>query len=245
MSINVVEIDTTDLAVTPFFDVRVREDIQASEKAGHLVTVSEEIVQVRIAGTTNFSPVFPTNAMWKREGNRTVTYAERWPEEYRRFKEGEPQEARGTPLEMLARFGVTPEQLSLCRALRIYSIEQLHQLEGNAAKSLGMNANILKDAARQFMAERMSGAAAVDTIADLQKQIAELKAAMTASTIVPKQDATPEEAQAALRAADGYDAMSEREVLKRLVDRMGGQPPKEKPTREQAISMLRALDSEA
>src|SRR3546814_20877229 len=118
---------------------------------------TKEVVEVRFAGSKNYSPIFPVDAFWKREGNRVITYGERWPDQYRQFKEGNPQEANGTPLEMLRPHGVTPEQLSLCRALRIYSIEAMHNLDGPSVKSLGMKANRLKDDAAAFMADRMTG----------------------------------------------------------------------------------------
>src|SRR3546814_17654071 len=132
---------------------------------------TKEVVEVRFAVSKNYSPIFPVDAFWKREGNRVITYGERWPDQYRQFKEGNPQEANGTPLEMLRPHGVTPEQLSLCRALRIYSIEALHNLEGPSVQSLGMNANKLKAAAPEFLAARMKGQ---DTIGEIEALKAEL-----------------------------------------------------------------------
>src|SRR3546814_17192949 len=58
---------------------------------------TKEVVEVRFAGSKNYSPIFPVDAFWKREGNRVITYGERWPDQYRQFKEGNPQEANGTP----------------------------------------------------------------------------------------------------------------------------------------------------
>jgi hypothetical protein len=234
----VVELDTRDLSVTPFFDVRSLENVQKSEAAGYMVKEQIEVVQVRIAGSTNFSPVFPTNAMWKREGNRTITYAERWPEEYQRFKNGEAQEARGTPLEMLATYGVTPEQISICRVMRIYSIEQLHQLEGPNVKSLVMQANALKDAARKFMADRMSGSEASARILELEAKLAALEGR---STVVPAVD--PIEAQMTARpSGDDYDDMKNPELLALLIARTGTAPAEAKPPRAWMIATLRELD---
>src|SRR3546814_13848995 len=116
---------------------------------------TKEVVEVRFAGSKNYSPIFPVDAFWKREGNRVITYGERWPDQYRQFKEGNPQEANGTQLEMLRPHGVTPEQLSLCRALRISSLVALPNLEGPSVKTLGINAHKLKAAPAEFMAERM------------------------------------------------------------------------------------------
>lgn len=238
----VVELDTRDLQVTPFFDVRSLENVQLSEAAGHLVKEQVEVVQVRIAGCNNFSPVFPTNAQWKREGNRTITYAERWPEEYRRFKNGDTQEARGTPLEMLSSYGITPEQISICRVMRIYSIEQLHSLEGPNLKNLGMSANSLKDAARKFMADRMTGAEASARIAELEAKLAAMEGR---STVIPQQDSTPEQIAAAQAMADRYDTMSNPELLAMLIERTGSKPAQERPPKAWMIATLRELDGAA
>src|SRR3546814_14804320 len=110
---------------------------------------------------------------------------------------------------MLRPHGVTPEQLSLCRALRIYSIEALHNLEGPSVKSLGMNANKLKAAAAEFMADRMKGQ---DTLGEIEALKAEIERLKARSTVPPVQDSTTEEIEAALQAAD--DRSEERRVGK-------------------------------
>lgn len=221
--VHVAEIDTTDITVTPVFRIMEIENIPKSEEAGHLVKEMHEVVQVRFAGSNNYSPIFPTNAFWKREGNNVITYAERWPEQYRQFKQGDPQEARGTPLEMLRPYGISPEMLSMCRALKIYSIEALNAIEGPDLKNLGMNANILKDKARQYIADRSGGKAALSEIEELKRQIAELKAL---STHVPVQEASPVEIEAAIVDADNslFEAMTEDELRAYLLDRTGVKP---------------------
>src|SRR5690606_39694820 len=149
----VVEIDTRDLTVTPFFKVIEVENIPKSETAGHAVKEMVEVVEVRFAGSNNYAPIFPAHQTWRREGNKAITYAERWADQYREFKEGNPQQAKGTPLEMLRPYGATEEQLSICRVHRIYSIEALDHLEGDKLKSLGMMGNSLKELARKYRAD--------------------------------------------------------------------------------------------
>lgn len=170
-------IDVRELEVTPFFMLKTIENIPKSEAAGYAVYDTMEVVQVQIAGDRNNSPIFPADAMSHREGIREITYAERWADQYQAFKEGETQQAGGTPLDVLQSFGVTPEQASLCRALKIYSVEALDSLEGQKIKSLGMHQNKLKEAARRFMADRSSGSEALDRISQLEAQIAALTAA--------------------------------------------------------------------
>lgn len=212
----VAEIDVRDITVTPVFQYREIENIPKSEAEGHLVKETREIVQVRFAGSNNYSPIFPATAFWKREGNRTITYAERWADQYRQFKEGNPQEANGTPLEMLRSYGITPEQLSLCRTMKVYSVEALNSLEGPNLKNLGMNANRLKEIAGKFIADRSGGKEAMDRIAALEAEIARLK---SASTIVPDEEPTEEE-----MAIAPLEAMTEDELREHLEKATGTKP---------------------
>lgn len=238
---NIAVIDTTDLSVTPLFKIMELENVPKSEIEGRLVLETREMVEVRIAGDKNYAPCFPAHAAWRREGNRTITYAERWAEQYRAFKEGDPQEAMGTPLEMLRQYGVTPELISMCRALKIYSIEALDRLEERGVKALGMNANVLKTAASKFLAERMHGVRAVEQIAELQARIAELEAR---STEVPAETPTPEQVDALVQEADAkIAAMSVGEIKDEIAKLNDGKRPAGNPSRSTLESALRELQA--
>jgi hypothetical protein len=233
---NVVEIDTRDITVTPVFKYIEVENVPKSEVAGHAVMETREVVEVRFAGSKNYAPVFPANAFWRREGNRTITYAERWADQYRQFKEGSPQEAMGTPLEMLRAHGVTPELISLCRALRIYSVEALNHLEGPAVKTLGMNANKLKDAARSFMASRASAVGTLAEVDALRAEVARL------SKLVPVEEPAPEQVDEIVEAADNefFAGMTD-EQLKEEIAKLAGHKPRGQPSRSTLESMLSEL----
>lgn len=228
-----VPIDVRELAITPVFKTIQLECVPKSEDAGYAVMEWHEVVEIRIAGSRTQSLVAPTDAFWRREGNRTITYAERWPEQYRQFKEGSPQEALGTPLEMLQRFGVTPEQVSLCRALKIYSVEALSQLQSDKLKSLGMHQNKLREAAATFMAERNSGAGAMMEIEALKAKIAALEAK---STEVPAVEPTEPEIDEALARADSASA-----GLKDEIQAITGTRPRGNPSEATLRSMLDEL----
>lgn len=177
-------IDMNDIHVTPVFRMMEIENIPKSEEAGHLVKEMHEVVQIRFAGSNNYSPIFPAKAFYKREGNNVITYAERFADQYRQFKEGNPQEAKGTPLEMLTPYGITPEMLSLCRTMKVYSIEALDGLEGPNLKNLGMEANKLKDMARRWMAGQSSNKNLMDEVAQLKAKLVELEGKQP-SVVVP------------------------------------------------------------
>lgn len=228
-------IDDKDITITPVFKYEEIENIPKSETAGRAVMETREVVEVRFAGSKNYAPIFPASAMWRRDGNQVTTYAERWSDQYRAFKEGNPQEANGTPLEMLRDYGVTPDLISLCRALKVYSIEALYHLEGSGLKALGMNQNRLKDAARKFMAERMGSHNAMDEIEALRAEIAALKAG-----VIPPQVA-PEQIDAIVAQADAEFADMSDEQIKEEIAKLAGSKPRGNPSRATLETSLREL----
>lgn len=222
-----VAIDMRDVAVTPIFKYETLEDVPASEREGKQVLVTHEVVEVRFAGQKLYSPVFPAMAAYRREGLRVITYAERWADQYAAFLNGNEQRAAGTPLEMLKPYGISDAQLSLCRALKIYSIEALAQMEGQAAKNLGMAGNALKEMARQYTDEKSVSGGQAAVIADLQAQIAALRGG------IPLADPKPEEIDEAVSAAD-----AEIEALKSQYKDLTGARPRGKPSVETLRSMV-------
>jgi hypothetical protein len=229
-------IDDRDITITPVFKWIDLENVPKSETAGHAVMETKEVVEVRFAGSKNYSPVFPIDAMWQRIGNKVISYAERWPEQYQAFKEGSPQEANGTPLEMLRTYDVTPEQLSLCRALRVYSIEALDRLEGAGIKSLGMHANRLREAAKAFLADRDQGKSALGEVAALRAELQALKASM-----VPVVDSTPAMIESALKAADDAFPDMDDETVKVEISKLTGSRPRGNPSRATLVQSLQEL----
>lgn len=232
-----VPIDTREITVTPLFRYESIEDINASERAGHLVKKMIQVVEVRFAGSKNYSPVFPVDAAWKTINGRVVTFAERWADQYRAFVAGSDQEAAGTPLEMLKNYGMSDANLSLCRALRIYSIEALDHLEGDALKSLGVAANMLKDMARAYMADRAKSSDGAAEMAALRAEIAALKAA------IPAKEASPQEVEEALKASeDEYAALTDDQLKERIAEKVGRKPAGN-PSRTTLVQSLRELDA--
>lgn len=232
-----VPIDTRDINITPIFKHISVEDINESERRGELAMKTLEVVEVRFAGDSKYSPVFPIDAMYKRDGTKTITYAERWADQYRAFKEGNSQVAAGTPLEMLRPYGVSDSQLSLCRVLKIYSIESLNSLEGPSLKNLGMQANDLKRMARDFIADRAKGKDSSEEIEDLKAQIEALKAA------IPAKEASPEEVDKLLTDADDdkFDKLSDAE-LRSFIEERQGMAPHHRTGRATLLEIARELD---
>lgn len=229
-TIEKIEQDNLDHLITPYF-MHLDEVNQAKTEAQQkIVTELREVVQLRFAGDKNYSPVFPIDAMYRREGVHVVTYAERFAKQYGQFVRGEAQEVAGTPLENLGDYGISPSQISLCRALKIYNVEALHALDGLNMKALGMAANALKDMASRYMADRAKGNAALDEIERLKAEIEALKAGgAQVSTTLPE---------------DEFGDLSD-EQLKEAIAELAGHKPSGKPSREALLSMLRDLKAAA
>jgi hypothetical protein len=234
-----VPIDTREITITPLFRYDAIEDVNASEREGHLVKNMRQVVEVRFAGSKNYSPVFPVDAMWKRENGKTVTYAERWADQYRDFLAGADQTAAGTPLEMLKSYGMSDANLSLCRALRIYSIESLYHLEGDALKSLGMASNVLKEMARAYMADRAKGVDSAAEMESLRAELASLKA-----SLIPAKETPPSEIETLVQASDAeFKAMDDDALKEWIANKTGAGRPRGNPSHETLVSMARELSA--
>ena len=240
-----VAIDMREVTITPVFRWETLEDVNASEREKHLVKKMIQVVEVRFAGPRNYQPVFPVDAVWKRENGNAITYAERWSEQYRAFLEGNAQEALGTPLEMLRNYGISDALLSLCRALKIYSIEALHHLEGDGLKSLGIPGNSLKQMARAYMADRERGGDAASEMEALRAEVAALRLAQAGAThqttevLVPV--ATEEEVEAALTAATTEIEQMDDAQLKAFIKGKTGQAPRGTPSHEFLVNAAMEL----
>lgn len=230
-----VGIPTNEVNVTPFFKHVTIEDVPASEREGHQVMKTMEVVEVRFAGHKLYAPVFPANGFWKREGHRMITYAERWADQYRAFLEGADQKAAGTPLEMLKKYGISDAQLSLCRALKVHSIESLHHLDGANLKSLGMASNHLKKMADDFMADRAKGGESSSRIEALEREIERLRA------VIPAVEPTPEQIDEAIQMADTEFAAWEDERLKVFIAEKSGRRPLGNPNHDTLVTMATEL----
>lgn len=212
--------------ITPFFRFETFENVPQSELKGEAVMETIEVVELRFAGDKNYAPVFPALSMHRMDGHHVVTFAERFADQYAQFQSGSAQQASGTPLEKLASYGISSAQLSLCRALKIYSIEALNGLEGVNLKSLGMNQNALKEMAAKFLADRAMGGDTAREMAELRAELAALK------------NPIPVDAKAdAAVLPDGYEAMTDAE-LKDAIEAKVGARPRGNPSRDTLVRMM-------
>lgn len=226
--------------ITPYFKVITPLNVAQSEEQGKEVYDEPmEAVELRFAGDRNYAPVLPANSMYRKHGTRVITYAERFSDQYRAFTMGGDQVAGGTALEALADYGITPAQLSVCRALKIYSIEALHGLEGPNLKGLGMNANDLKAMAKRYMDEKSAraSASASSDIAAMQAEIERLK------SLVPADTPKPEDVAEIVAEADAEAAEAdEKRLLKDRIETVTGTRPRGNPSVKTLQEMLSEVE---
>lgn len=220
--------------VTPFFKHYAPLNVALSEEQGREVyDPIIEVVELQLAGDRNYSPVVPAASMARKNGVREITFAELYADQYRSFILGDEQIAGGTALEVLTEFGITPAQLSVCRALKIYSVEALHELDGPRLKGLGMSANDLKKMANRYMDERRNRPVSDETDA-LRAEIERLKA-----IIEPQKE--PDEIDAIVEAADGEFELMTDDELKAYIKKKSGTAPRGTPTRAFLLNAAQEL----
>jgi hypothetical protein len=238
MQIVPLPVEELEHQVTPFFRHESIENVPQSEIQRRPVMEVHEVVELRFAGDSKYSPVVPADSMYRLEGHNVITYAERFADQYRAFQEGKDQKAQGTPLEMLSTYGITPSQLSLCRVAKIYSIEALYHLEGDNIKTLGQSANALKAMARAFMEDRSVGSDTAREIAELRAKLAQFE------NPIPAVDPGPAEIEEAREVANiEFEAMSEAD-LKGFIKGKTGMSPRGPVNREWLLRAAHELNKE-
>lgn len=225
-------------AVTAFFKHLSVLNVAQSETQGKRVYDLMEVVELRFAGDRNYAPVMPSDSMWQKIGDRVVTYAERFSDQYRAFLMGDEQKAGGTALEMLQDYGITPAQLSICRALKIYSIEALNAIDGPNVKALGMSANSLKAMAKRYVEEN-ARRSIESTNGEVEKLKAELK---RLTALIPAAETPPEEIDALISVADQeFEAMTSDDLKDFIASKTGEGRPRGNPSHDTLVSMAKEL----
>jgi hypothetical protein len=146
---------TKSAGVTPFFKLMAFKDERESIKAGRPIFRDLEVVEIRVAGSKD-NGVYRSNdySHWEVDEEtgeqRQLTFAERWPRQYNQFKEKQQQTKSGTPLDYVP--FLTDSKRAELRALNIYTIEALAEVDGQPLKNLGIGGRDLKNKAIEYLA---------------------------------------------------------------------------------------------
>lgn len=226
--------ETKNKTVTPYFRWESLFNEPQSRLQGKPVHDLKEVVELRFAANSQYKPVFLVDEMCEADDNgRIVTWAERYKAQYQSFLAGSEQEAEGTPLEELLTYGISQAQLSLCRALNIYSIEALAHVEGPGIKKLGVHGNTIKPMAQKYLDDRRNGSNQQSEINELKRQIAALTEQRGVGEEIVLSNVILEVVP---DLPDGYEDMSDAQ-LKDEIERMTGARPRGNPARSTIVSM--------
>lgn len=126
-----------------------------SRAEGRPIFEDMEVCRIRMGGDRLQAPVFPA---WseapggiENENGFVVpcTYAEKYAEQYERFKKGKLQVQDGTPLEALP--FLTPAKVKELKSLNIFTAEALASLDGQPLKTLGQGGREWKTQAEAYI----------------------------------------------------------------------------------------------
>lgn len=232
--------------VVTFRADKIKDDA-ASKQAGRPIFRDIELCEIRTAGDRNTVKVFPAHSFHRWVANadgdqERETYAQRWNEQYRRFKERRDQIQEGTPLSELP--FLTEAKRAELKALSIHTAETLAALDGQNLKTLGQGGRELKNQAQAYL-DNAAGTADVtqmaQTIAELQAQVA----ALSAGPAPLVQDAQPvAEAARPANEADEFEDASDEE-LKDYITANTGTRPRGNPNHDTLVRMAREATAEA
>lgn len=240
-----------DRLVVKFRADKVKDEGE-SKRQGRPIFKDMEMIEIRTAGDRNTVKVFPAHAQhrWTQDedgGQVVETYAMRFSEQYRRFKEGRQQIQDGTPLSELP--FLTEAKRSELRALSIHTAETLAALDGTNLKTLGPGGRELKNQAAAYI-DNANGSANVTQMA---AQIAELQALVASLSQAPVPVA-PQPPQTNEFVEDGAEPFAEPETdifedssddeLKTYIKSQTGQSPRGTPSHETLVRMAREASAQ-
>jgi hypothetical protein len=161
-----------------------------SDTAGRKIFKDVEMVEAKYPGDPGRSNVSPAHGkcfMYRPkpgeedDGKGFLTWAERFPEEYARFKANDPTAERsGTPLEH-APF-LTPAQVFELRAINVHTVEALARLSESAIAKYHLRPKV--EQAKVWLGEAEASAAVAESAAKaqaLEARFAKLEAELAAA----------------------------------------------------------------
>lgn len=191
-----------------------------TRKAGRAIYEDREMVHIRIPGDKQTNIDAPANSYCTMGDGSKTTYADRFPEDYDRWKQGQGAALTGTALKH-APF-LSKAEVSNLAGANVFTIEQLADMGGAPLRSLGQSGRKWQQQALAFLKSangtRDATADAAEKAALLDR-IAQLEAAAGVSP-VPAAAASVEKPD-----EDEYKA-----ELKNEIQRITGQRPLGNPS---------------
>jgi hypothetical protein len=203
-----------------------------SQAAGRPIHDDVDVCELRFPGSRN-TVVAPAESFshWATDITTglqyKVSYAERFPGQYRQFKERATQTKSGTPLDY-ALF-LTEARRSELRALNIYTIEALAAVDGQELKNLGPYGREAKNKAIEYLED-------TDGKALARKLAQELEAAVQKNAILEEDLKMLQERAGTDKPDELFDGMTT-EQLRSYIETHSGHPPRGNLNRKMLLKM--------
>jgi hypothetical protein len=152
----------------PEFKLEPVLDERATQAQGYNIFRDEERVKIHIPGNS-------LSAVVERV---TDEHRNRWPDHYKRFKDGMQMSHEGTPLEMWPAIGSKAQVLFL-KYHEIHTVEQMANVSDYNLGKLGMGGVQLRDLAKAFLDSAQRNAMTKSLMAENEKVTMELLDAKT------------------------------------------------------------------
>jgi hypothetical protein len=166
-----------DLTLGVEFFMKPVEMPAKSKAAGRPIFEDREMVRIAFPGDSKREHVAPAHEVHYHSGQRCqMTYAERFADSYRRFKDENSDQIVGTPIGQLP--FLTEARRAELKVVGIKTAEHLAGLPDVTIKKMGMGIRDLVTQAQAFL----KSAEGTSHVAAMQAQIDELKARLAGKT---------------------------------------------------------------
>lgn len=168
-----------ELLVVEFYTEAVKNEVKTHAN-GYGTYEDVDMIKILVPADKQLTIIAPALSTCNMDGE-IVTYADRFPDDYERFKAGKGMAISGMPLKEAPFLGLS--EIKTLNSLNIFSVEQLADLGGQALKNVGMSGRKWQQQAVAFL-EKARGArddmAQAAEIASLKEQLEEMRATMAA-----------------------------------------------------------------
>lgn len=208
------------------FDIVEEKNEVKTAEAGYAIFDNVEVITIRAPANKECTVVAPVDGLCNMDGE-TVTYAERFPDDYERWKAGHGSAVSGMPLKQ-APF-MDKASVATLAAVGVYSVEQLADLGGHALKTLGMQGRKWQQQADAYL----KNAGSSKEVTALASENADLKARLEALEAMMAGKPAPAAIEDDVAEDDG-----EKEALKAEFAQLTGARPKGNPSIENLRRMV-------
>jgi len=223
--------------IARFFIQRVENEAKSKE-AKTIVYDNVEMVEFLIPGDEKLRPVNYAHE----DAGHGMTFAEKFFEAYARFKNDDPSQRAGTPLEAWP--AMSAARAAELKRFNIFTIEDLASLPDTNLNRLGMGGRQLRSEAKAYLTEAKS-----DKTDAMQREITELREMVKALLGQKAAPAEPKhletvghvgqhDAPVVMRIEDMAD-----DQLKDYIKRVSGEGIRGTPSRATLIARVQALAS--